>query len=89
MVYQCNARDRRCKMKANRTWAAKNNFLGLAKIHYHFITFDPNSDAISTSQYCGTSRLMSSAYLLSTLVGDNGLKLYSIPDSAEKVVTIL
>ena len=46
MVYQCNARDRRCKMKANRTWAAKNNFLSLAKFDYHFITFGPTQDLI-------------------------------------------
>ena len=61
-------------MKANRTWAAKNNFLGLAKIDYTILLRSAqhktwsNSDAISTSQYCGTSKLMSSAYLLSTLV---------------------
>jgi len=33
-------------MKVNRTWAAKNKFLSLAKIDHRFITFGPTQNVV-------------------------------------------
>ena len=78
-----NAGKQRRNGSIRKAWTMKNYFLGFEGVEFELLVLDhwrmwENSTSNVVGEFCGTSKVVSSAYLRITLTGERGLRSFVI-----------